>query len=50
MTPTVFVPKKSGELKICMDYRTLNKQTIKDSYPLLLPDEVQDCVAKAAVF
>ena len=50
MAPTVFVPKKSGELRICVDYRSLNKQTAKDSYPLPLPDEVQDRLAHAAVF
>ena len=48
--PTVFVPKKSGELRICMDYRALNKQTAKDSYPLPLPDEVQDQLGNAVVF
>ena len=39
MAPTVFVPKKSGELRICVDYRALDKQSVKDSYPLPLPDE-----------
>jgi len=33
-------PKKSGELHICIDYCQLNKQTVKDAYPLPLPDEV----------
>ena len=50
MAPAVFVPKKSGELRICVDYRSLNKQTAKDSYPLPLPDEVQDHLTNAAVF
>ena len=50
MAPTVFVPKKSEELRICVDYRALNKQTVKDSYPLPLPDEVQGCLTKTAVF
>ena len=50
MAPTVFVPKKSGELRICVDYRALNKQTAKDSYPLPLPDEVQDRLGNAVVF
>jgi len=41
----VFVPKKSGQLRICIDYKELNKHTTKDSYPLPLPDEVQDRLA-----
>jgi len=50
MAPTVFVPKKSGELRICVDYRSLNKQTAKDFYPFPLPDKVQDRLANASVF
>ena len=50
MAPAVFVPKKSGQLRICIDYRELNKCTTKDSYPLPLPDEVQDQLARSTVF
>ena len=50
MAPAVFVPKKSGELRICIDYRQLNKQTVRDAYPLPLPDEVQDRLAGSSVF
>ena len=42
MAPAMFVLKKSGELQTCIDYRELNKKTRKDSYPVPLPDEVQD--------
>ena len=50
MAPAVFVPKKSGELRLCIDYRELNKQTVKDAYPLPLPDEVQDRLAGSKIF
>lgn len=28
------VPKKSGEVRVCVDYRDLNKASPKDSFPL----------------
>ena len=33
-----------------MDYRELNKKTQKDTYPLPLPDEVQDKLANSSIF
>lgn len=37
--PILFVKKKSGELRLCVDFRGLNKITRKDRYPLpLIPD------------
>ena len=42
--------KKTGDLRLCVDYRELNKKTTRNVYPLPLPDEVQDCLAKSAVF
>ena len=50
MALAVLVPKKSGELRICIDYRQLNKQTVHNAYPLPLPDEVQDHLAGSTVF
>ena len=50
LAPAVYVPKKSGELRICIDYRELNKRTMKDAYPLPLPDEAQDRLAGASIF
>jgi len=42
MALAMFVPKKSGQLRIYIDYRELNKHSTKGSYPLPLPDKVQD--------
>src|SRR5436305_4188456 len=34
--PVIFVKKKSGELQMCIDYRALNKITIKNRFPFPL--------------
>ena len=50
MAPAVFVKKKSGDIWICIDYRELNKRTVKDTYRLPLPGEVQDRLASSTMF
>ena len=45
-----FYAKKSGEIRLCVDYRAVNKRTSRDAYPLLLPDEVHDWLAGSAIF
>ena len=32
--PILFVPKKNGQLRMCIDFRDLNAVTVDDSYPL----------------
>ena len=34
VSPIVIVKKKNGKLRICVDYRRLNKKTLKDHFPL----------------
>jgi hypothetical protein len=34
VSPMVLVKKKNGKIRICVDYRALNKQTQKDHFPL----------------
>jgi len=48
--PILFVPKLDGIVRLCVDYRNLNKLTIMNKYPLPLMDELRDRVAGAKIF
>jgi hypothetical protein len=48
--PALFVKKKDGSLRLCVDYRTLNAVTIKNKYPLPRIDVLFDQLAGAKVF
>lgn len=40
--PILFVKKKDGSMRMCIDYRALNELTVKNSYPLPRVDELFD--------
>ncbi len=44
LSPIVVVPKKSGKLKICVDFKKFNKATKKNPYPLPFFNEVLNIV------
>ena len=46
----VLVRKKNGKLRMCVDYRELNKRTIRDSYSLPRIDELLDCLGGQKYF
>jgi len=48
--PILFVPKSDDRLRLCVDYRQLNKLTILDKYPLPLMSELRDRVAGGTIF
>ena len=48
--PVLFVEKKDGTLRMCIDYRMLNKITIRDRYPLPRIDDLFDKAAGCTVF
>lgn len=49
-SPILFVKKKDGSLRLCVDYRELNKITIKNRYPLPLIDSLIDQLKLAKIF
>jgi hypothetical protein len=48
--PILFVKKKDGSMRMCVDYRMLNKITIKNRYPLPRIDELLDRLHGAKYF
>ena len=46
----LFVKKKDGSLRLCIDYRELNKVTIRNQYPLPRIDDLFDQLQGARVF
>ena len=49
-SPVLFVRKKNGELRMCVDYRELNKITRRNRYPLPRVDEMFDVLFEAKIF
>src|SRR6202789_4034912 len=48
--PILFVKKESGELRLCVDYRGLNRISKKDRYPLPLLSDLLDTPKKARCY
>ena len=50
VSPLVIIPNKNGKWRVCIDYRELNKATLKDHFPLPFIDQVLDTLAGKIYF
>ena len=48
--PVLFAKKRDGTLRLCVDYRQLNKMTVKNKCPLPRIDDLFDQMKRAGVF
>ena len=48
--PAMLVPKKNGTLRLVIDYRQLNKQTVKSCWPIPSIEEIFDTLEGSAYF
>ena len=48
--PVLFVKKKDGTLRMCIDYQQINKVTVKNKYPLSRIEDLFDQLKGASVF
>ncbi|GKE39522.1 putative reverse transcriptase domain-containing protein [Tanacetum coccineum] len=48
--PVLFVKKKDGSFRMCIDYHELNKLTVKKCYPLLRTDNLFDQLQGSSIY
>ncbi|KAH0604570.1 uncharacterized protein H6S33_006947 [Morchella sextelata] len=48
--PVLFIKKKDGSLRLCVDYRALNALTVKNRYPLPLINDTLDRLKDAKIY
>lgn len=49
-SPIILVAKKNGDARLCVDYRALNRKTVKDKFPMPLIDDQIDSLSGQVYF
>ena len=50
VSPVLAVPKKNGEIRLCLDMRQANRAVIRERHPIPTVDEVLHCLNGSTVF
>ena len=48
--PILLVREANGEFRLCVDYRGLNKVTLKNRYPIPVMSELKECLNRVKIF
>src|SRR2546421_12240332 len=48
--PILFIKKKDGDLRLCVDYRGLNKIKVKNRYPIPLISKSLDRLSRVKIY
>ena len=50
ISPVVVVPKKNGDIRLCLDIRRANRAVMRERYPIPTVDEVIQDLNQSQVF
>ena len=50
VSPLLIIPKKNGKWRVCVDFKELNRETLRDYFPLPFINQVLDTLTRKQYF